>query len=57
MLTDTFAGISPGSVPPFVIAQFAGGLAACALGRLWFPTVHAADLVVPRDPSAAGEVA
>jgi glycerol uptake facilitator-like aquaporin len=57
MLTDTFAGISPGSVPPFVVAQFAGGLAACALGRLWFPSVRATDLVVPHDPSTAGEIA
>jgi glycerol uptake facilitator-like aquaporin len=57
MLSDTFAGISPRSVPPFVIAQFVGGLAACALGRLWFPGVRAAELVVPHDPSTAGEIA
>ena len=29
-LTNTFAGISPSSVPAFVIAQLAGGLAAIA---------------------------
>jgi len=37
-LTDTFAGIAPGSVPAFVVAQLLGGLAAVALARFLHPT-------------------
>ncbi len=47
--TDTFAGISPTSVPGFVAAQFVGGLVAVAALAAWYP--HAADaadaVVVP----------
>lgn len=35
-LSDTFAGIAPGSVPAFVAAQVAGGLAALALTSWMF---------------------
>ncbi len=35
--TDTFAGIAPASVPPFLIAQLAGGLVAVAAVRWWYP--------------------
>jgi glycerol uptake facilitator-like aquaporin len=49
MLTDTFAGIAPESVPGFVIAQTVGALCAVALALYLFPNVHAADLVVPHD--------
>jgi glycerol uptake facilitator-like aquaporin len=39
-LTDTFAGIAPGSVPMFVIAEFAGaGLGLAAL-RMLFPRIE-----------------
>ena len=48
-LTDTFAGISPSSVPAFVAAQVLGALGAVALGRYWYPSLRAADLVVPHD--------
>jgi glycerol uptake facilitator-like aquaporin len=48
-LTDTFAGIRPSSAPPFVIAQLAGGLAAVALGRWWYASEPAPDLVLPHD--------
>ncbi len=35
-LSDTFAGIAPGGVLPFIVAQFAGALAATALAPwLW----------------------
>lgn len=34
MLTDTFTGIAPGSVPPFVAAQIIGALAAVLSERL-----------------------
>jgi glycerol uptake facilitator-like aquaporin len=36
-LSDTFSGIRPADVLPFVLAQFAGGLAATFLFR-WFAT-------------------
>lgn len=41
-LSDTFAGIAPGGVMAFIIAQFIGALAAVALGRwLWNGERHA----------------
>lgn len=44
-LTDTFAGIAPASVVPFIAAQFIGALAATALARWFYPTVTAVTLV------------
>ncbi|MGH9225673.1 MAG: aquaporin [Acidimicrobiales bacterium] len=41
MLSDTFAGISPGSVPPFVIAQFAGMALAIGAARVLYPAAEA----------------
>lgn len=32
-LSDTFAGIAPGSAPTFIVAQFVGAIAAAAVGR------------------------
>ena len=52
-LTDTFAGIQPASVPAFVAAQLAGGIAAVALARYLWPTLPAADLIVPHQPADA----
>ncbi len=51
-LTDTFAGIRPSSVPPFVLAQLAGGLAAVALALFLHPSLpEAADQVIlPHEP-------
>ncbi|MFJ9774359.1 aquaporin [Kitasatospora sp. NPDC101157] len=57
--TDTFAGIAPASVLPFVAAQLVGlaggvGLAAVLFGR---PTPAAGDVLVPHgdhQPTAAG---
>jgi glycerol uptake facilitator-like aquaporin len=49
MLTDTFSGIAPESVPGFVVAQIVGALLAVALALVVFPGVPAADLVVPHD--------
>ena len=37
MLSDTFAGIAPGSVPPFVLAQLVGGAVGLAFVRAVFP--------------------
>jgi glycerol uptake facilitator-like aquaporin len=36
-LTDTFAGIRPSSVPPFVVMQLIGAVVAVAAVRLWYP--------------------
>ncbi len=38
MLSDSFAGIAPASVPPFLLAQLAGGVLALGLVRLLYPT-------------------
>jgi glycerol uptake facilitator-like aquaporin len=47
MLSDTFAGISPGSAAPFVAAQLVGAVAAVVAIRKLYPTaVEVADQVV-----------
>jgi glycerol uptake facilitator-like aquaporin len=40
MFSDTFAGITPTSVPGFVAAQIIGGLLALAAVAWWFPRPH-----------------
>jgi arsenate reductase len=40
MFSDSFAGISPSSVPPFLVAQLIGGALAYALVRTLYPHVH-----------------
>jgi arsenate reductase len=49
MLSDTFAGIAPSSVPMFVVMQVIGALLAVALGVFLFPGIPATDLVVPHE--------
>lgn len=48
-LTDTFAGISPHSVPGFVVAQIVGGVVGLTAVVGLFPDAqhHAGDIVVP----------
>jgi arsenate reductase len=48
-LSDTFTGIAPASVIPFIVAQIVGALIACAVVRFLWPRVAevAAELVVP----------
>lgn len=41
-LTDSFAGIAPGDVPGFILAQIAGGLLAHAVAKSLFPDEAAA---------------
>ena len=53
MLSNTFAGIAPSSVPMFVIMQLLGGLLAVAAARLWYPDLHGDDIVVPHDANEA----
>lgn len=50
-LSDTFAGIAPGSVPMFVLMQLIGGAAGVATVAVLYPTVaaHAGDVVVPEE--------
>jgi glycerol uptake facilitator-like aquaporin len=54
VLTDTYTGIAPLGVGPFVIAQVVGALAAAALvGWLFRPDpAMAASVVVAAEPPA-----
>ena len=49
MLSNTFAGIAPSSVPMFVVMQLVGGAVAVGAVYVLYPTVSAvaADVVVP----------
>lgn len=49
MFSDTFAGILPGSVPGFVLAQLVGAAAGMGLLLILFPTAgrSADDVVIP----------
>jgi arsenate reductase len=51
MLSNTFAGIAPSSVPMFVLMQMAGAAAAVGVVRLLYPDVAnvADDVVVPHE--------
>ena len=52
MFSDTFAGIAPASVLPFVLAQLVGGAVALGLVRVLYPDLsaaEAADVVVPHE--------
>ena len=56
IFSNTFAGIAPASVPPFVAAQLAGGLVAIGVLRVLYPNVtpeDAADVLLPH-PNADG---
>jgi glycerol uptake facilitator-like aquaporin len=54
MFSDTFAGIAPGAVPGFVLAQFAGAAAGIGLLLILFPTAgrSADDVVIPHRAAA-----
>jgi arsenate reductase len=49
MLSNTFAGIAPSSVPGFIVAQLVGAALAVGVIRLLYPSVAevARDLIVP----------
>jgi arsenate reductase len=53
MLSDTFAGIAPASVPMFLLLQLVGGGAAVAVVAVLYPSVAAVadDVVVPKEIS------
>jgi glycerol uptake facilitator-like aquaporin len=48
-LSDTFAGIAPASVLPFILAQLVGAALACGVVRLFWPRIEkrAQDVIVP----------
>src|SRR6202044_2766595 len=57
MFSDTFAGIAPSSVLPFIAAQIIGGLLAVVLIKALYPDVtpaEAADIIVPHHSSTGG---
>ena len=49
MLSNTFAGIAPSSVPMFILMQLLGSAVAVAVVHVLYPTVAevAVDVVVP----------
>jgi len=50
MFSDTFAGIAPSSVLPFIAAQIIGGIAATAIIKALYPAITPADaaaIIVP----------
>lgn len=55
-LSDTFAGIAPASVAPFILAQLVGAAIACAVIRVLWPHIkdRARDVVVPHEPAEVG---
>jgi arsenate reductase len=53
MLSNTFAGIAPSSVPMYIVMQVLGALLAVALGLFLFPGIPATDLVVPHESPEA----
>jgi arsenate reductase len=60
ILSNTFAGIAPASVPGFVLAQLAGGSVAILVIRALYPDVTpaaAAEVVMPHDSAAELESA
>ena len=49
MFSDTFAGIAPSSVPPFIAAQVLGGVLAAGIIKALYPAItpaDAADIIV-----------
>jgi arsenate reductase len=54
IFSNTFAGIAPASVPPYVIAQLLGGAAAALIIRVLYPDVtpdEAATVLLPHNDS------
>ncbi len=49
MLSDSFAGIKPSSVPAFIAFQLIGAILAVGLAKFLHPDVAADDLVVPHE--------
>jgi glycerol uptake facilitator-like aquaporin len=56
MFSDTFAGIAPASVAPFIAAQLAGGLLAAVLIRLLYPSPDRTAADIAADASEDTDV-
>ena len=57
MFSDTFAGIAPSSVPPFIAAQILGGILAVGVIKALYPAItpaEAADIIVPHTATPGG---
>ena len=55
MFSDTFAGIAPSSVPPFIAAEILGGIVGVGVIRALYPAITSADaagIIVPHDSQA-----
>ncbi len=60
MFSNTFAGITPASVPGYIVAQLIGGLAAMMVIMTLYPHVtpeQAAEVVLPHGNDHAGNAA
>ncbi|MGH3158067.1 MAG: MIP/aquaporin family protein [Streptosporangiaceae bacterium] len=58
MLSDSFAGIAPSSVPAYIAAEVIGGALAVVVVRALYPGVtpaQAADIIVPHHHNPAGQ--
>jgi arsenate reductase len=56
MFSDTFAGIAPSSVLPFIAAQILGGIVAVGVIRALYPAItpaDAAEIIVPHGADRA----
>ena len=58
MLSNTFAGIAPSSVPMFVLLQFIGGAVGVGVVAVLYPQIAASadDAVVPHENTANEEI-
>lgn len=54
-LSNTFAGISPASVPMFVACQLIGAFCAVVLARFWYPHLDTTEMVVEHGSADATE--
>ena len=55
MFSDTFAGIAPTSVPPFIAAQILGGVLAAGIIKALYPAItpaEVAEIIVPHHERA-----
>jgi len=54
MFSNTFAGIAPSSVPPFIAAQILGGVLAAGIIKALYPAITPADAAGIIVPHSAG---
>jgi arsenate reductase len=59
MFSDTFAGIGPSSVPPFIAAQVVGGVTGFLMIKLLYPkltSAEASQVVVPHSHGSSPQL-